>query len=149
MSNTKRFRVVVDTNLIISAALIPQSLPDKLIKSWLQDSFDLITSKEQLEEIKDAAKKEKLKSYPLFLNRIAELLQNLEFAAELVKPVSEANLVIRSRDTKDNYILAASLGGKTDYLVTGDEDLLVLNSDPSLGILKIVTVKQFLTEIKP
>lgn len=149
MPNAKRLRIVVDTNLVISAALIPQSLPDKLIKSWLQDFFDLITSKEQLAEIKDAAKKEKLKSYPLFLNRIAELLQNLEFAAELVKPVSEADLVIRSRDTKDNYILATSLGGKADYLVTGDEDLLVLNSDPSLEILKIVTVKQFLIEIKP
>src|SRR3990172_8772551 len=144
MPRAKRVRVVVDTNLIISAALIPQSPPDRLFKSWLQGSFNLLTSEEQLAEIKDASKKGKLKEYPLFLNRITELAQNLEFAAELVKPVPEANLPVHSRDTKDDYILAMSLGGKADYLVTGDEDLLILKTNPSLGELQIITVKEFL-----
>ncbi|OGE65026.1 putative toxin-antitoxin system toxin component, PIN family [Candidatus Daviesbacteria bacterium RIFCSPLOWO2_02_FULL_36_7] len=140
--------MAVDTNLIISATLIPQSLPDRLIKLWLRDLFDLLISKEQLGEIKDTAKKEKLKNYPLFLNRIMEFIQNLEFSAELVKPIPEADLPIHSRDAKDNYLLATALEGGADYLVTGDEDLLVLQTNPSLGKLQIVTVKEFLSKLK-
>lgn len=41
-------------------------------------------------------------------------------------------------------ILAAALGGGADYVVTGDADLLVLNGDPRLGNLRIVTAGDFL-----
>lgn len=149
MPRTKRLRVVLDTNLIISAALIPQSPPDRLFKLWLKDAFDLLICKEQLEEIKAASKKGKLTDYPLFSDRIEEFIQNLEFAAELVKTVPEADLPVRSRDPKDDYILASSLGGKADFLVTGDEDLLVLSANPGLEKLKIVSVRQFLSVIIP
>lgn len=144
MSKTKRVRVVLDTNLIISAALIPQSLPDRLFRLWLKDSFDLLISKEQLEEIKTASKKSKLASYPLFSDRIIEFTTNLEFTAELVKPAPETNLPLHSQDPKDDYLLATSVGGGADYLVTGDEDLLALTANPGLGKLKIVSAKQFL-----
>jgi predicted nucleic acid-binding protein len=48
------------------------------------------------------------------------------------------------RDSKDEPILASGLGGRADYLVTGDKDQLVLAGDPGLGTLKIVTVTEFL-----
>lgn len=149
MPRTKRVKAVLDTNLIISAALIPESQSDRLFKLWLKDSFDLLISKEQLEEIKTTCKKGKLTGYPLFSDRILEFIQNLEFAAELVKPVPETDLPVHSRDPKDDYLLAASLGGKADYLVTGDEDLLVLSANPGLGKLKIISVRQFLSAIIP
>lgn len=147
MPRIKKVRVMLDTNLIISAALTAESPPDKLFQLWLEDAFDLLISKEQLEEIKTASKKDKLTSYSLFSSRIVEFIQNLEFAVELVKPIPEDNLPTHSRDLKDDFILAASLGGNADYLVTGDEDLLVLNANPGLGKLKIVTVKQFLSKV--
>lgn len=146
MPNNKKPRVVFDTNLIISATLIPQSQSDRLFKSWLKDSFDLLTSKEQLEEIRIVSRKEKLKNYPLFSDRIVEVIESIEFTAELVKLFPEVNLPVHSRDPKDDYILAISLGGKADYLITGDEDLLTLSTSPGLGILKIVTAKQFLAK---
>lgn len=149
MPNAKKLKVVIDTNLIISAALIPQSPPDKLFKLWLKNSFDLLISKEQLEEIDDVSKKGKLKTYPLFLDRIAELTDNLKFAAELIEPIPETDLLIHSRDPKDDYLLAVSLGGRADYLITGDEDLLVLNINPGLGKLKIVPIRQFLSTFMP
>ena len=147
MPRAKRVRAILDTNLIISAALIPQSPPDNLFKLWLKDAFDLLISKEQLEEIRAASRKRKLTSYHLISDRIVEFIQNLEFAAELVKPVPETELPVHSRDLKDDYILAASLGGKADYLVTGDEDLLALSANPGLVKLKIVSVSQFLSGI--
>lgn len=149
MPKNKKIRVVLDTNLIISAALIPQSLPEQVFQSWLKGFFDLLISKEQLEEIRATSKKGKLAGYQLFSERIEELIQNLEFAAELVKPVAETDLPVHSRDPKDDYILAVSLGGKADYLVTGDEDLLVLSANPGLGKLEVVSVRQFLSALPP
>lgn len=149
MPKSKKIRALVDTNLIISAALIPRSLPDRLLRSWLKGYFDLLTSEEQLEEIRATSKKDKLISYPLFAARVEEFIQNLQFAAQLIKPIPQTDLPVRLRDPKDDYILAASLGGKADYLVTGDEDLLAVNANPALGKLKIITVSQFLSKIAP
>lgn len=53
-------------------------------------------------------------------------------------------LPVSVRDPKDEHILAAALGGEADYLVTGDQDLLVLAGDPRLGSLQIVTVAAFM-----
>lgn len=144
MPKSKKIKVLLDTNLIFSAALIPQSLPDKLFRSWLKGFFELLTTKEQLEEIKTASKKDTLASYPFFTIRIAEFIQNLEFAAKLAVPIPEIDLPLHSRDPKDDYLLAVSLGGKADYLITGDKDLLVLNGNLALGNLKIITAKEFL-----
>lgn len=55
-----------------------------------------------------------------------------------------AIISIKVRDPKDQEILATALGGKADYLVTGDEDLIVLKDSNKLGRLKIVGVKEFL-----
>ncbi len=144
MLEEKKLRVLIDTNLLISSAIVAKSPPDKLIRLWLKKAFFLLTSKEQIEEIKDVAQRGKLKSFPLFSKRIAEMLESVEFISELIEPISEENLSIRSRDPEDNFILAAALGGKADYLISGDEDLLVLNGSPALGKLKIIKAKEFL-----
>jgi putative PIN family toxin of toxin-antitoxin system len=53
-------------------------------------------------------------------------------------------LPIHVRDPKDDHLLAAALGGKADYLVTGDADLLTLDRDPKLPNLRILSVRSFL-----
>jgi predicted nucleic acid-binding protein len=63
----------------------------------------------------------------------------------LAVPVTpRRRLPVHIRDPKDERVLAAALGGRADYLVTGDDDLLVLNGDPRIRTLKIVTVREFL-----
>ena len=136
---------MIDTNLLISSAIVKNSPPDKLVRLWLKRSFILLMSDEQLKEILDVSKREKLKSRQfLFSERINELLEGIEIISEVVKPLSGKDLSIRSRDPKDDYLLGTALGGKADYLITGDEDLLVLNGNLSLGNLKIITAKDFL-----
>lgn len=53
-------------------------------------------------------------------------------------------LPVAVRDPDDAKFLACALGGRADYLVTGDADLLVLDGQPVLGVLHIVTVRAFL-----
>jgi predicted nucleic acid-binding protein len=45
------------------------------------------------------------------------------------------------RDAKDNYLLALAKDSQADFLITGDQDLLILQQ---FGITKIVTYQQFL-----
>jgi len=44
-------RLVVDTNILISALLAGTSLPAHLIVLWREGRFDLLTSAEQLDEL--------------------------------------------------------------------------------------------------
>jgi predicted nucleic acid-binding protein len=44
-------RLVVDTNILISALLSDTSLPSHLITLWRAGLFDLMTSAEQLDEV--------------------------------------------------------------------------------------------------
>jgi predicted nucleic acid-binding protein len=48
------------------------------------------------------------------------------------------------RDPKDQMLLDAALGGKAEYIVTGDRDLRDLAAHSQLGALQIVTARQFL-----
>lgn len=144
MKDGNKARIIVDTNLLISAAISSNSPADKLIASWQKDTFNLIISPEQLEEIRDVSKRKKFESYPKFLERIEELIETLGFTAEEVEALPEKDLPIHSRDSEDDFLLSAALGGNADYLITGDEDLLELRDNPALGKLRIITVKDFL-----
>ena len=44
-------RLVIDTNILISALLAGTSLPAHLIVLWREGRFDLLTSAEQLDEL--------------------------------------------------------------------------------------------------
>jgi len=144
MPNKNRPRIVVDTNILISAAIVPNSAPDKLIKAWQKKQFILLTPSEQLEEIKDVSERKRFEIYELFKERVEELIETLGFAAERIHPVSIKDIPIHCRDPKDDFLLATALGGNADYLITGDKDLLVLNGNPALDKLKIISVSEFL-----
>ena len=144
MQKANKLRIVIDTNLLISALIVSGSTPDRLLQAWRKDSFILVTSEQLLEEISEVAKRNSLNKYCLFPKRVDKLLEGLSLSTELVMALPEQNLPIRCRDPKDNKILACALGGKADYLVTGDKDLLTLNGNPALSGLKIILAKEFL-----
>jgi predicted nucleic acid-binding protein len=72
---------------------------------------------------------------------VAALLRRMRVQGERVLPTETVPVAVR--DVKDIHLLAAALGGDADYLVTGDDNLLVLNGDPALGWLRIVTVRTY------
>lgn len=74
--------------------------------------------------------------------RIADVLLLVD-ALALRVPVRR-RLPAHVRDRKDDHILAAALGGRADYLVTGDQDILSLDGNPRLKSLKIATAAEFL-----
>lgn len=83
------------------------------------------------------------RKYHLTAERIDELVTNVAVGSIPVLPRDP--LPLSSRDPHDDMFLAVALGGHADYLVTGDDHLLVLNGDPALENTHIVTVRDFLT----
>lgn len=146
MKRTGKERVVIDTNLLISAVLTTGT-PYNLIQAWKNDKFTLVLSPYLLKEIKDTSQKDYLQKYHLFSERAGLLIITLKLAAEIISPLSDETLPIHCRDPKDDQLLAVALTGDTDYLITGDKDLLELNGKKELGKLRIITAKEFLTYI--
>ena len=68
-----------------------------------------------------------------------EFVAILSAVSETVTKITEKIPAV-TRDPKDDYLLAYGLVGEADYLVTGDEDLLVLRQ---VEDVRIVTASQF------
>lgn len=146
-ASRQSFRAIIDTNLLISAVIVPKGLPNKLIRAWQKDSITLILSPRLIRELEEVSQRDKFKQYHLFNEQMVELVDNIKAFAEIIPSMPEEQLPVHSRDPKDDKLLACALSANADYLITGDEDLLILNGNSVLGNLKIITAKDFLSLI--
>lgn len=139
----KQPEVVVDTNLFVSGTILKRGLPFTLLEAWSEQRFILLLSEDQFSEIRDVLNRpEIVNKYHLSEDERRDLFSLMATFTKPVRPL--LTLAVRVRDIKDEKILAAAIGGKAEYLITGDDDLLVLRDDPLIGNLKIVTAREFL-----
>lgn len=127
---SKPERIVLDTNIFISF-LISNSFSklDKLIKSG---KVQLLFSEELLSEFIDVTKRPKLKKY--FAEKdIQKLLESINSYAHFITVNTTVDIC---RDSKDNFLLALCADGKADFLITGDEDLLIIGKFKKTVIIK-------------
>ena len=137
-----RPRAVVDSNLFVSGAISPIGAPRHLLIALNGKRFDLLLSDRQHAELNDVFVRPKLVTlFSLSHEELDALFATLDATPRV--PLSPT-LPLPVRDPKDEHLLAAAIGGRADYLVTGDKDLLVLAGDPRLGALQIVTAAEFL-----
>lgn len=142
-SEGKLLRVVVDTNVFVSGAISKVGLPHRLLLAWRAGTFTVLLSEAQRAEIDDVLRRPAIADkYGLTSQALTDLLFVLDTSA--VPVLARRRLPLAVRDPKDEHMVAAALSGRADYLVTGDEDLLVLDSDPRLGQLRMVTPRAFL-----
>ena len=131
-------RLVIDTNVLVSALFSSTSLPAHLIELWRQGLFDLLTSADQLDELMRVTR------YPRIRDRLTPALAGrlINELRDLAIVLKDLPIVTVSPDPWDNYLLATAAAGGADFLVTGDKrDLLPLGR---YGGAKIVTVRDFL-----
>lgn len=134
-------RVLADTNIYISYLLSPHqdSFVLLLFDKIADGEITLLVSTPLLDEIEATVKRK-----PYLLNRIGE--KELARFIHLLKIISEeipfitAKIPVATRDPKDDYLIAYSILGKADYLVTVDKDLLVLGQ---VGKVKMVHSGEF------
>lgn len=140
----QRLKAVLDTNVIISGIIVPHGNPNRLLTAWEQGRFTLITATQLIQEVDRVLHRARIqRKYHLTEDRVQDVIQKLRTTTLQPPPAPQPPL--QSRDPKDDMFLALAIGGEADYLVTGDDDLLILNGDPALGTLQIVTVRAFLT----
>lgn len=137
-------RAVVDSNVFVSGLILQRGKPFELLNAWRRQAFVLHMADEQREELRDVLwRPELIEAYQVTQEDRDRLILLLETDTE---PVAlQYPLPIAVADTDDVHILAGAIGGKADYLVTGDrKHLLPLAGRPELGALQIVTVTEFL-----
>ena len=131
-------RVIIDTNVLVSALLSESAPPGRLLGHWQQARFRLLSSADQLEELRRVTRYPKIRARlsPALAGRLVNELSGL---AEMIENLPSVDV---SRDPWDNYLLAMAQVGEADYLVTGDKaDLLSLQRH---GRMHIVTVRNLL-----
>ncbi len=133
-------RLVVDTNILISALLIETSLPARLILLWRQGRFDLVSSAEQLDELMRVARYPKVRERlnPALAGRLINQLR------ELTIMTGRLPVVTACADPYDNYLLAMAEAVSADFLLTGDKRGL-LSMQRHQGT-RIITVRSFLEQ---
>ena len=137
-----RPRWVVDTNVLVSAFLW-QGTPGRLIELAGEQEVRLFTSRALLDELAATLAKKKLaKSVATTGIAPEQLLRNYRRIATQVAARQLEQRV--SRDADDHAVLACALAARADLVVSGDADLLVLDSFRGIGI---VTVAQALKSI--
>lgn len=132
-------RLVVDTNILVSALLAAASLPAQLIVLWRAGRFELLTAAEQLDELMRVTRYPKIRARlaPALAGRLVNDLRGLAVMVEVLPQVDI------SPDPDDNYLLALAAAGAADFLVTGDKrDLLGLGTYQGT---RIITVRDFLS----
>jgi putative PIN family toxin of toxin-antitoxin system len=139
MANT--LRVVLDTNVLLSGIAYPGSIPGKIIAAWRHGAVEVLLASFILEELRRVLPR-LANRHGLSAAEIDDLVDILSIQAEVIDPlpVEDAEL----RDANDQPVLGTLLAARksenTDYLVTGDKDLLALGER-----YPIVTPAQFWT----
>jgi len=108
-------RVVLDSNVLISALISAGSPPDLIYQAWREKRFTLVTSEMQLAELRRASRYPKLQK--LVSSREFGVLINRLHGALVLDKLPQIDL---SSDPADNYLLAMAAASEADVLVTGD-----------------------------
>lgn len=136
-------RVLLDANIFVSYLLAPDAgantIATLVSDGFLQD-YQLLTAHVILDEVTRVIRSKpylQQRIEPVDLEQTLALILNVgEIIPNILSPIPAV-----TRDRKDDYLIAYALVSQADYLVSGDQDLLVL--DP-LGALRIVTPREML-----
>jgi uncharacterized protein len=134
-------RVVLDTNILVSALVSAAGTPSRLIDAWLDEAFTLCSHPLQLDEPRNVTRRPKLRALirPSDAGRLVNQIRRL---AEMPGRLPD---VRRSLYPDDDFLLALCEAGKADWLATGDKtDLLALDGH---GRTRIVTAARRAAEL--
>jgi uncharacterized protein len=131
-------KIVLDTNVIVSAHLTRNSKAEAILKLAEGESVQIYLSPQILEELKTTLLSPKLmrihKDSPEQVRRSVALLRRF---VTLTPGTTEVNAV--KDDPEDSKILACAIEGHVDYIVSGDHHLLRLGSFEGIPIVKPAT----------
>lgn len=114
-------RVVLDTNILVSALIAPAGYPATIYNAWEQGLFILLTCAEHLDEIRSTLQKPRIEEL-IRPHQAGRLMNQIK---KLAVNIPHLPRVRRSPDPDDNFLLALAEAGAADFLVTGDKSGLL------------------------
>ncbi len=128
-------RAVFDTNIFISALILPGSSAAKAILKVIEGSDELIISHDIIDEVLTVLSN----NFSRNREALSRTAVNLAEIGIIVKPRERISVF---QDEPDNRILECAAAGKADAIVTGDKEMLKLGSYKEI---KIITLKDYLS----
>jgi putative PIN family toxin of toxin-antitoxin system len=129
-------RVVLDTNILVSALISPVGRPAAIYDAWEDGKFTLLTCAEQLDELRATLRKPRVAAL-IKPHKAGRLVNQIK---KLAEEIGSLPRVKRSADPNDDFLLALSEAGKADYLVTGDKGgLLSLDCHKATQIVSAIS----------
>ena len=129
------FSIVLDSNTYISAFLFKGN-QRKIIEDAIKGKFTVNISYKILAEIESVLKRPTFKLSP---NHISLFIDEIGKLAEICNP--SERIINVCRDSKDHIILECAVESQSDYIVTGDKDLLIINE---FRKIKIISSDEFI-----
>jgi putative PIN family toxin of toxin-antitoxin system len=123
-------RVVFDSNIFISAFVVPGSKAEKAITRVINQKDRLVLSRFIIDEILSVLSG-KFNRDREIISRTAIYLTDL---AEVVTPSKKIRVL---KDDPDNRILECAMAGNADCIVTGDKDMLSLKKYQDVKIISL------------
>jgi hypothetical protein len=125
-------RIVLDTNVLVSALISKGTPPALLYEAWSRGDFQLVTSAAQIDELRRVLAYDRLRSY-IAATDAQTLSETISAAAVVVEDLPEVHV---ASDEDDNAILATAIASCADLIVTGDKShLLTLESVEGIPIV--------------
>ncbi len=127
-------RVMLDTNILVSAIFFPSERTRSFLRILLQGNT-IVLSEYTIQELKQVVSEK----FPHLELQMARFLRDLPF---VLLPYEEKECdggLPAIRDVKDVPVLAAAILEKADVLITGDKDFLVLQLEHP----EIMTMTEF------
>ncbi len=141
-------RVVLDTNVFVSALLTPESPPARILELALEGKLRLVLSPGIIKEIalvlqyprvKKALRKRRLTS-----KEVEEAIFKILKTAAITPGAVVAEGI--SRDPADDMILSGAAEGQADFIISGDQDLTCLESFEGIRIVNPTTFLRLIEE---
>jgi putative PIN family toxin of toxin-antitoxin system len=126
--------IVVDTNVLVSSALLPESTPAKVF-DHVQLVDTLLFSEPTFEELREVLNRPKFERYLDGVRR-DRFISRLRAAASFVDIRRRVQIC---RDARDDKFLEVAINGEADLIVTGDADLLMLHHFEGVEIVTPAT----------
>jgi len=133
-------RLIIDTNVLLTALMSPASPSAQILTLWRSRKFNILTAPDQLDEISRVTRYPRIRTRltPALAGRLVNRLRDIAILIEKLPKVD------RSPDPGDNYLLALAEAGEADFLVTGDKPLLRLKRHKSTRIVTPAAMVQLL-----
>jgi putative PIN family toxin of toxin-antitoxin system len=137
---TSNAGLVLDTGVLVSAVLLPRSVPRQAVDLAFAQGIVLVST-DTIEELDEVLHRPKF-------NRYLREEERLLFLAAFIRDAKVIDItekLTECRDPKDDKFLELAISGNATCIVSGDSDLLVLN--PFRGVA-ILTPQEFISWFK-